>query len=157
MIDRRMIEECIDQIREEGRSELDIERLAFLYIVLDHMQSDDGYSRAKGDDDAKLTPERAKAWVESMEGTDPERKKGGRWTMEEAKTLAKKAGWTLEGDKLAEFYAIINAMYSDFFQVAQKYGVAAPEFFVDLAKAWIDDKDAKEGKAGLYWKYVVKH
>ena len=156
MIDRRMIEACIEQIREEGRSALDIERLAYLYIVLDHLH-DDGYSGAKDNDDAQMTPERAKAWVEAMEGTDPERKKGGRWNTDEAKTLAKKAGWMLDGDKLAEFYAIINAMYSDFYAVAQKYGVAAPEFFADLAKAWIDDKDAKEGKAGLYWKYVVKH
>ena len=155
MINRQMIEAYIAQIREEGRNAIDIERLAFLYIVLDHM-GDDEYSRASKDA-AKLTPEQAKAWVESMEGTDNDRKKGGRWTMDEAKTLAKKAGLALDGEKLAEFYAIINAMYSDFYAVAQKYGVAAPEFFTDLAKAWLDDKDAKEGKAALYWKYVVKH
>jgi hypothetical protein len=154
MIDKRTVQEWIERTHEEGRTAGDVERLAFLYIVLDHMDGE-AYSHASGDGE-RLTAERAKAWVESMEGTDPDRKKGGRWSMDEAKSLAKKAGLTLDGDKLIEFYAILNAMYSDYYAVAQKYGVAAPEFFADITKAWLDDKDAKEGKAARYWKYIIK-
>lgn len=156
MISKEMVQSWIEQTIEEGRTPADIERLAWLYIVHDHMGQEYSGAAGKGEDAQKLTEHDAKAWVEAMEGTDPERKRGGRWTMEEVKNIAKKSGWVLDGQKLIDAYAIVNAMYSDYYAVAQKYGLVAPEFFADLARAWIDDKDAKEGKAGLYWRYIVK-
>ena len=56
-----------------------------------------------------------------------------------------------------QFYAALNAVYSDFYTVAKKYGVSNIEFFADLAKAWLDDKDAVPDKLAAYYQYVVKH
>ena len=55
-----------------------------------------------------------------------------------------------------EFYAVLNAMYSDYSMVLKKYGMSSPEFYADMAKAWLCDKDAKAGKAKLYFEYIVK-
>lgn len=62
-------------------------------------------------------------------------------------------GW----GKFWALYAVMNAMYSDYYEVAKKYNVATPEFFADMARAFIDDKDAAPGKAERYYEYIVKH
>lgn len=43
----------------------------------------------------------------------------------------------------------MNMMYSDYCSVAAKYGVNKPEFFADMAKAFLFDKDAKGPKEKL--------
>ena len=47
----------------------------------------------------------------------------------------------------------MNVMYSDYYGVAAKYGLDRPEFYADLAKAFLMDKDAggpEEKMAGYY-------
>ena len=56
-----------------------------------------------------------------------------------------------------EFYAVLNAMYSDFSGVAQKHGVHKQDFYLDLAKAFLEDKDSVKDKAAAYYMYIVKH
>lgn len=51
---------------------------------------------------------------------------------------------------------MMNAMYSDYAAVAKKFGVTSPEFYACMAKAWMEDKDAKEDKTALYYRYIVE-
>lgn len=55
-----------------------------------------------------------------------------------------------------EWYAIINAVHSDYCMVAKQFGVDNVDFYAELAKAWLCDEDAKEDKAKKYWEYIVE-
>lgn len=104
-----------------------------------------------------LDKETAEEWVQSMCNTDPERPEGECWTYEEVQELVEKQGLQLKGEQIVEFYAILNAVWSDYFKVAKKYGHGEDEqFFVDLALAWLADEDAVDDKAAAYYEYVVK-
>jgi hypothetical protein len=105
----------------------------------------------------KMTREMAEDWVNSMEGSDPAKQHGGKWTTEQIKPIAQKYGVPTEGDRFWEFYAVMNAMYSDYYPVAKKYNVLTPDFFADLAMAFISDKDAVENKAAVYYDCLVEH
>ena len=76
--------------------------------------------------------------------------------MEEVKEFAKKRGVETEGQKMIDFYAIMNAMYSDYSKVAEEFGVEEPEFFAAMAKAFLDDKDAVKNKAAVYYHCIVE-
>lgn len=108
-----------------------------------------------GRDDMKLTKEEACEWVDSMENEDQEHPHGGVWSMEEAKELARLVHMTTDGPKFIDFYAIVNAMYSNYSKVAEEFGVEEPEFFAKMAKAWLEDKDAKKNKTALYYHCIV--
>lgn len=94
----------------------------------------------------------AKKWVHAMENADSS--SGEKWSMEQAEQIMRQAGIDAEP---AEFYAILNAIHSDFGKVAKKHKADTVEFYVDMAKAWINDKDAVKHKAMAYYECVVKH
>ena len=104
----------------------------------------------------KMTREMAEDWVNSMEGSDPAKQHGGKWTMEQIKPIAQKYGIPTEGERFWEFYAVMNAMYSDYYPVAKKYNVLTPDYFADMAMAFISDKDAVENKAAMYYECIVE-
>jgi hypothetical protein len=56
-----------------------------------------------------------------------------------------------------EYWVIVNAMRSDYPKLAAKYGVDHMDFFADMAVEWLEDEDARPGKAENYWKCVVNH
>lgn len=95
--------------------------------------------------------ETAKEWTRGMKNEDGT--KGPHWTMEQVKQLVNQR--KLDVDDI-EFFAILNAMYSDYCKVAKKHNVNNMDFYVDLAMAWISDEDAIEGKPMAYYEYVVK-
>ena len=94
----------------------------------------------------------AEAWASHMENEDGT--KGPHWTMEQVKHVMAQKG--VEHDPI-EFWAVINAIYSDDVAVAQKHGVNKIDYYVDRAKSWLKDKDAVQDKAAAYYTYVVKH
>lgn len=105
-----------------------------------------------------ITRQRAVEWVGMMKSSDPAKPQGGRWSMEEVKPYAQRVGIPTEGQEFFEFFAIMNAMYSDYFEVAKKYNMQNnPAYFADLAKAWLHDEDAVEDKAAMYYECIVKH
>ena len=67
-------------------------------------------------------------------------------------------GVTFDHVTAEEFCAAMNMMYSDYFPVGVKYGVDRPEFYADLAKAFLFDKDgpAPSEKLAEYYHKVVK-
>lgn len=118
-----------------------------------HQQRQIGFHQNSDDQGAHLTKEQAEHWVEQMHGADGSH--GGRWTWNEIRQYA--ANFGISGEqKMIEFYAIINAMASDYGKVAKKYGVDKADFYADLAKAWLDDKDAVPGKAMIYYDCIVR-
>ena len=61
--------------------------------------------------------------------------------------------------KSCVWWAAMNMMYSDYYGVAAKYGLDRPEFYADLAKAFLMDKDAggpEEKMAGYYYGVVKR-
>lgn len=103
-------------------------------------------------EDMKLTPELAKEWTAHMKNGDGTT--GAHWSMEQVKQLMQQRG--INADP-AEFFAILNSVYSDYYTVAKKHNVHNIDFYIDIAKAWLDDKDAVPDKAAAYYEYVVKH
>lgn len=104
----------------------------------------------------ELDKDTAERWVSGMENTDPAHPSGGKWSMDELKPLAKKYGIGVDGSRFYEFFAMTNAMYSDYATVAKRFGITSPEFYACMAKAWMDDKDAVEGKTRLYYDAIVR-
>lgn len=102
-------------------------------------------------EDEKLTKKEAKQWVASMIDQDGHR--GGHWTFEQTSSVLKQRDLDCEP---AEFYAILNALYSDYSKVAKKHGVDGTEFWADMAEAWLDDDDACENKAAMYYDCIVE-
>lgn len=94
----------------------------------------------------------AKEWVHAIKnGMGPD---WTIWTPEETKKFMEQARADCDPH---EFYAVMNALHSDYYEVAKKYGVERPDFFADMTKAWLEDKDAVKDKAAAYYEYVVKH
>ena len=95
----------------------------------------------------EFTEEDAKAWVASM---NPPAK----WTMEQTTDVMNKQGYY---HRPCEFWAVMNALYSDYGKTMAKYGADKPEVWAALAHDWLDDMDAEDGKAGRYWRDIVRH
>lgn len=100
----------------------------------------------------KMTRKVAEEWTDDMQNADGSQ--GPRWSYEEVKKVMDEKHIECDPN---EMYAILNSVYSDYYPVAKKFGVDKLDFYLDLAKAWIDDKDAVPNKATMYYKYVVKH
>ena len=79
---------------------------------------------------------------------------GPHWNMEQVKQVMEQR--EIDCDPVM-FFAVLNAVYSDYYAVAKKHGVNKMDFYADLAKAWLEDEDAVEDKAGKYFQYIVKH
>lgn len=99
----------------------------------------------------KLTEPVAKEWLESMENSDGTT--GPHWTLEQTKQVAAQKGVTYDPVK---FWVAMNMMYSDYFSVAKKFNINNTDFYVELAKAFLDDKDAAPGKLARYYEFVVR-
>lgn len=98
-----------------------------------------------------LTEQQATMWVKSMKHCDGTT--GELITMEQAKDWLMKKGYT--GISVTDFYAVINAMKSDYSSVAKMFNIMNDDFYGELARAFIMDKDAKPHKTSLYREYVV--
>ena len=150
----RMLEDEIRELEEKQLTWQTCERLAMLYSLRDHMKHECKEEKMHMH---HLTHEQAVKWVEGMESDDPTATHGGKWTMEQVKPIAVKYGVPTEGDKFAEYWAVMNAMYSDYYGVAKKYGVLNPDFFADMAMAFISDRDAVKDKTARYYECIVEH
>lgn len=137
------------EMRQYGRR-YDPDRPARMHYG-QHQQHQQQMGHTQGDGE-HLTREEAEEWVEGMQSEDG--KPGPRWPMHEIERYAGNFG--VQGEEIVEFWAVINALYSDYCKVARKYGVDKVEFWADLAKAFIRDKDAEPGKVRLYYECIAK-
>lgn len=100
-----------------------------------------------------LDKETAQRWTKMMHNEDGTH--GEHWSMEQTTSILQQRGYK---HNPVEWYAVMNAMFSDYYVVAKKYGMAGnADFYADLANAWLNDKDAVDDKAAVYFAKVVKH
>lgn len=95
----------------------------------------------------------AKRWTEHMENSDGS--KGPHWTLEQTTAVANSIGVHVDP---WIWFAALNMEYSDNFDVAQKYGLDRPEYYADLAKAFLFDEDGggPETKIAGYYHGIVE-
>ena len=94
--------------------------------------------------------------VKYMENEDGS--KGPRWSIEEAERVALQFGVNLKGEKFNKYdwFVALNMIRSDFYRaVINMTGNDNVKHFVELTKAWLNDKDIEEGKMWFYFKYVM--
>lgn len=112
-----------------------------------------GFGTGEEEEVMPLTQFTAEKWARGMKGMDGN--KGPHWSVDQTQQLMKNK--QIDCDPW-EFYAAMNAIYSDYAPIFQKYGVGDNiDFYIDMAKAFIDDPDAQDDKLARYFKYVVKH
>ena len=107
-----------------------------------------GYHQDDEDEPEHLDREKAEKWVKRMKNIQI------KMPYEEVQRRAVNYG--IEHEKIPEFYAAFNMIQSDYGMVAKEFGVSNPDFYAAMAKAWIMDDDAVEGKTALYEKCIVK-
>ena len=96
-------------------------------------------------------------WKSMMKNEDGTR--GVHFREEQVKRACEQAGIDCEEFGEDVFCLAMNMMYSDYCKVAKKYGVDRPEYYADLAKAFLRDKDfdgKPEEKLYLYYKAIVE-
>lgn len=108
-----------------------------------------GYSSSRG---MPMSKEMAEEWARSMKNEDGT--KGPHWTMDQVKQVMAQKGIKYD---LAEFYAIMNAMYSDYCAVFKKHGCNNIDLYIDLTAAWLNDQDAVPNKASMYYECIVNN
>ena len=86
-----------------------------------------------------------KCALENM--TNEDGSKGGHWTLEETNSVARQHGIEFIHYNQYDFNYVMNMIYSDY------YGSVSNETsaYVKLAKKFLQDKDAPEGKALKYY------
>lgn len=94
--------------------------------------------------------------VKKMENEDGT--KGPCWSVEEAERVAAQYGVNLKGEKFNKYdwFVALNMVRSDFYRaVVNMTGNDNVKHFVELTKAWLNDKDIESGKMWFYFKYVM--
>ena len=148
---KRQLHEIMERPVTLGRAE---EVTAYVDAICALHKLDDDHFR-ESTKMMEFTREDAEKWVSHMENEDGTT--GPHWTIAQTDAVANVAG--VHVDKLT-FWACLNMMYSDYYSVAAKYGLDRPEFYADLAKAFLMDKDAggpEEKMAGYYHGVVLRN
>lgn len=107
---------------------------------------------AESDGYMPFTKEMADTWMKNLSNEDGSR--GAHWTLEQTKQL--QAQKNIDCDPI-QFWAAMNMVYSDYFKVAKKHGVGNNiDFYIEMAKAFLEDKDARPDKISRYFSSVVQ-
>lgn len=93
----------------------------------------------------------AQEWMRGMQNEDGTT--GPHWSMEQTNKIMEQRA---VNEDPVKFWAAMNMIYSDFINVAKHLGVSNIDFYVEMAKAFLDDKDVSGDKMGKYYAYVVK-
>ena len=99
----------------------------------------------------KMDEQTAMHWARNMHNEDGT--KGPHWSMDQVRQVMNQKGVDCE---LPEFFAVMNSLYSDYDPILKKHNASNIDLYVDMAKAWIRDKDAVPNKAMAYYECVVR-
>lgn len=106
---------------------------------------------AEWEEPKKIDKERAEKLTEKMKNEDGTR--GAHWNFAQTKQVMESNGYQCDP---AEFYLAMNMMYSDYYSIANRFGMNTVDFYSSMAKAFLDDKDAGKDKLAKYFTYIVK-
>lgn len=95
----------------------------------------------------KLTDEQYEDWMENLQNEDGS--DGPHWTKPQIEAEAKRAGIDISEYGIEAVWACTNFLYSDFCGVASKYNVSKPSFYINMALAFLDDKDYEGSNGGI--------
>lgn len=96
-----------------------------------------------------LTHDEAEEWCDNMANADGT--KGPHWTYEQASQLMAQRG--IDCDPM-DFWVTLNMMHSDYSKVAKAYSTNNPNFYADMAAAFLCDEDAVKDKLVQYWEHI---
>lgn len=152
MITKDKCREEIERLLQGPMTRENVDTLVGLYLICDRMHDDDDFLEDR-EEHKKLDRRTAEKWAAHMENEDGSR--GPHWSMSQTEQVRALKGVTATAE---EWFAIMNSVYSDYYAVAKKYGLAGnTDFWADMATAWLMDADAVKGKADAYYRYIVKH
>lgn len=117
------------------------------YLPMNKMKHHEG-----ADDNEEFSEEHARKWVSKMKNAD--KSQAPKWSMADANTAKAKRKLNME---TWELWTVMNMLYSDYSEVAAKYGVNNADFYADLAVAFLEDPDANPNKLARYYEEVAKH
>lgn len=105
----------------------------------------------------KLTKEDMHHWKQKMRNEDGT--KGEHYDMQQIMHAVEKLGIKMQGFDEKELCLVVNMLYSDYCKVVKKYVPIEKElmFYVDMARAFLDDADGPEPseKLALYYYCIV--
>lgn len=105
---------------------------------------------------AEFDRDTAEKWAAELRNTDGT--SGAHWSVDQTTAVAEDLG--VAWDKVTPWcwWIAMNMVYSDYYGVAAHFGVATPEFFGELARAFLFDEDAPPAKEKLaaYYCGIVK-
>lgn len=113
--------------------------------------------RLKGHEGSeKLSRREAEEWVKRMRGPDGE--VGERWSRDEVEDAIERYGLDEGGISSSEWYAAVNMMYSDYREVAKRFGIDREEFYIRMADAFLNDVDGpdSETKLAAYYRCIAE-
>lgn len=113
-----------------------------------HSMKKPGYSNS---DAEPMTKEKAQQWIRKMKHADGS--SGEHWSFDQTSQVMKQRN--IDCDPV-EFYATMNMLWSDYSRVADRFGVSSLDYWAELAKAFLMDKDAVEDKLAMYYACIVK-
>lgn len=108
-----------------------------------------GFKASAGEE--HLTMDQARDWLSKMKNADGTT--GARWSFEAASRLMTQRGISCDP---IDFWVTLNMMYSDYSKVAKAYSSDNPNFYSDMAAAFLSDEDAVEDKLVQYWEHIPK-
>lgn len=101
------------------------------------------YEHIYGDHFTKWKYDCAVSSLKNRDGT-----KGAHWTVQQITDYAKARGASYRNYNEYDFAYAMNMVYSDYFGVVQD----STDVYYKIAIAFLEDEDAPDGKAFLYWK-----
>lgn len=113
------------------------------------------YKKAYGE---HLTESICKSWVKSMAVTDgSDRTTGEKWSIDQTTEVGNKLQNNWNVINKWEWYAVMNAWYSDYYKTAKEFEVEnEAEFFGMLAMDFFFDEDAKcKNPFNYYFTFVA--
>ena len=103
----------------------------------------------------EMTKADAETWAAHMVNEDGTT--GPHWGVDQTTAIAESMGMTWEKVSRLCWWITMNMIYSDYSSVAEKYGVSIAEFYADMARAFLMDKDGPgaKKKLGAYYHGIV--
>ena len=144
---KRLADEIAEYTEEMlSRKEKPLKAMVECYAAIDSM--DTHYNM--------LTPDDINKWNAEMHNEDGTI--GGHWTVDQTTSVAHSLGVKFEHISEMCWNVTMNMMYSDYFKVANKYGFSTADFYGEIAKAFLFDKDAESPREKLaaYYHSIVE-
>lgn len=96
-----------------------------------------------------LTRDEAEEWCDRMKNADGTT--GPHWSYDQATQLMTQRNLTCNP---VDFWVALCMMYSDYSKVARAYSADNPNFYADMAAAFLCDEDAVKDKLVQYWEHI---